>query len=104
MGDETRHATEMAEQTYPGEEHNLRGDALRHMLWQGETAQHYGDIPAAALGWGHEILSADSAAENAMDTHNNALGRQLGAESATREELLQKAMDAIAAGKAKTLK
>lgn len=82
----------------------MRGDALRHLLWQGELQQHYGDIPASLMGWGHEVLSSDSAAENEMDAFNNELGRQLGAETASKEELVQKAIEAIAAGKAKTLK
>ena len=102
MGDAVRYANELSEKQYPGENLNQRGDALRHLLWQGALQQQYGDIPAAAVGWAHELGDAD-AAEKEMDTFNNELGRQLGSEAATKEELLQHAIDAINQGKAKTI-
>lgn len=104
MGDATRHSTEMADQYYPGEEHNLRGDALRHLLWQGELQQQYGDIPASMAGWAHEVISSDQPNESEMDTYNNELGRRLGAETHSREELLARAREAVEKGEAKTLK
>jgi len=103
MGDATRHSTEMADQYYPGEEHNLRGDALRHLLWQGELQQQYGDIPASMAGWAHEKLSSDSPAEEEMDTFNNELGRRLGSETANKEELLARARAAVDKGEAHTI-
>ena len=104
MGDATRHATETSEQYYPGEEHNQRGDALRHLLWQGELQQQYGHIPASLAGWAHEKISSDSPAEEQMDTFNNELGRKLGSETANKDELLARALEEIRANKAKTLK
>ena len=39
-----------------------------------------------------------------MDLYNNELGRRLGSETKTREELLARAREAVEKGEAKTLK
>jgi hypothetical protein len=101
-----RYATDMAKKTYPGEGVDDRADALRHLLWQGAVAQEQGSIPAAITGYGHEIglgMLPPQAPDTEMDLENNELGRQLGAQTKTREELLDAAIEAVNAGRARTL-
>ena len=106
QGDAVHYANEMADKYYPGEELDARGDALRHLLWQGTVAQEQGSIPAALSGYGHEAglgMLPPQDADTEMDLANNALGRELGAQTKTREELLNAAIEAVNAGRARTL-
>ena len=102
QGEQVEYANQLSDQYFPNEEEDGRGDALRHLLWQGAVAQEQGNIPAALAGYGHEFgLSKDAATE--MDLANNELGRKLGAETKTRDELLKASLAAIEAGQAKTI-
>lgn len=103
QGEEIKYANELSRQQFPNEEEDGRGDALRHLLWQGAVQQGQGTVPAVLSGYGHELGLNMSDPATEMDLANNALGRQLGEETKTREELLERAMDAINTGKAKTL-
>ena len=38
--DEVNYANEMANKYFPNEEEDARGDALRHLLWQGAVQQN----------------------------------------------------------------
>lgn len=104
--DEVKYANEMANRYFPNEEEDARGDALRHLLWQGAVQQGQGTVPAALSGYGHELgidMIPPMAPATEMDLANNALGRELGEQAKTREELLQAALEAVKSGRAKTL-
>lgn len=102
QGEQVTYANQLSDQYFPNEEEDGRGDALRHLLWQGAVAQEQGNIPAALAGYGHEFgLKNDAATE--MDLANNELGRRLGAETKTRDELLKASLAAIEAGQAKII-
>ena len=104
MAEPTSYATRTALKTYPDETVDERGDALRHLLWQGELQHKFGDLPASAVGWAHERFSGEPKEVQDMDLYNNELGRRLGSETKTREELLARAREAVEKGEAKTLK
>ena len=89
-------AEDDARKYFPDEEHNGRGDALRHMMASGLVTQRYGRIPAALLGYGVEAFGDDPLEESFMDLFNNSLGRDLGSTFTTEEALRQGALNAIA--------
>lgn len=101
--DDVYSASNVAEQYYPDELHNGRGDAMRHMLASAIATQKYGRIPAAVLGYANEAFSLDPIIESGMDNYNNALGRDFGAQYPDRQQLISHIYDAIEAQKAKTL-
>jgi hypothetical protein len=92
------------------EEHNARGDAYRHLVWQALTAKRYGDSLASAMGNYHELgipammggagINPDPD-EVAMDKFNNQLGRQIAKEAKTEEDVYRLAQEYIDSGKAK---
>jgi len=105
IGDEVDFASKIPEFYYSKEaQHNGEGDAMRHILLQGQLQQKYGELPAQALGWLHENATlGQSDAEKAMDTYNDVLGRKLGATATDNADLAWKAMQAIKAGDARTI-
>ena len=101
---EVKFATEIPERYYPAnEQHNARGDAMRHILLQAQLANR-SPFLAKAVGWAHENLSGPQGdAEKAMDKYNDELGRQIGITAKDKADMVWKAMQAIESGKAKTL-
>jgi hypothetical protein len=105
------YAQTVAEGMYPDDV--LRRDAARHMLAAALAAQRFGPGTAEALGKAYEFkesplrtaghwmgLSAPRE-DYPVDTHNNALGAQLGAQSRSMDDLLsaiQRAVDRGTAG------
>lgn len=109
-------------QTYgPDEEHNARGDALRHIVWQALMAKGYTPQLAKAIGEWHELplprwlgaagvpipqaLGGEGLAgkkkEATMDLYNNALGREIASKANNMQEILQMAKEYVDSGKAK---
>jgi hypothetical protein len=107
MGDEVKFAATIPEKYYPAsEQHNGPGDAMRHLLLQAQLQQKYGELPAKAVGWGHELvgtITGESPAEKEMDDYNDALGRKIGAEASDKADMAWRAMQAIKSGEAHTI-
>jgi hypothetical protein len=104
-------ALDKAKQAYgPTEEHNARGDAYRHIVWQALLAKQYGDKTAKGMGDYHEApipawmggagMSPDQD-ETSMDQFNNAIGRQIAAQAKTEADIYRLAKEYVDSGKAK---
>ncbi len=104
------YAQTVAEGMYP--EDVLRRDAARHMLAAALAAQRFGPGAAESLGKLYEFkesplrtagywLGLSSPREDyPVDTHNNALGAQLGAQSRSIDDLLSAIQRAVDRGTA----
>jgi hypothetical protein len=86
------------------------GDAFRHMAWQALMTQKYGRIPAAVVGYAHEMglggllgNPEQTQKEEEMDLANNALGRDIGAKYSNVNDMMQALEEAIATRKAQYL-
>lgn len=64
---------------FPKEVHNLRGDAFRHGMWQGQLTLAVSKAYAQSWGDVHEKDNPGPALENTMDVYNNEIGRSIGA-------------------------
>jgi hypothetical protein len=86
-------------------EHNGPADAMRHMLFQAQITKNHSPTLAKIISQGHERLLdwGQPDAEQAMDFHNDALGREIGAKAKTIDEMTQMAKDAITSGRAKVI-
>jgi hypothetical protein len=102
---EVQYATETPERYFPAnEQHNSRGDAMRHILFQAELMRKYGETPAKIIGFMHENLSGPQGdAEKAMDEYNDRLGREIGRVATDRADLERRALEAIEKRQARTL-
>jgi hypothetical protein len=105
MKPEVEFATVIPEKYFPAnEQHNARGDAMRHMLLQAQLMQKYGETPAKIFGWMHENLSGPQGdAEKAMDEYNDQLGREIGRVATDKADMAYRALQAIEQQKAKTM-
>lgn len=105
LGDEVGFATEVPEQYFPADEqHNLRGDAMRHILLQAQLMKKYGEMPAEVVGWLHENMTGPQGEEEkAMDLANDAIGRRIGREAKDADEMIRMALEAIESGEAAVL-
>ena len=104
QGEAVRFANRLSQDLYPDESLMKRGDALRHMLWQGKLQQQYGTPLAILAGWAHELggaVDGQNADERDMDLINNRIGRQLGRESTNDSDLVGKALQEIVNKRAK---
>lgn len=104
IGPEVEFATEIPERYFPAnEQHNARGDAMRHMLLQAQLAKR-SPLLAKTVGWAHENLSGPQGdAEKAMDEYNDELGRQIGLTAKDKADMVYQALQAIDKGRARTL-
>lgn len=86
-------------------EHNGPADAMRHMLFQAQITKNHSPTLAKIISQGHERLLdwGQPDAEQAMDFHNDALGREIGAKAKSIDEMTQMAKDAIMSGRAKVI-
>lgn len=106
LGPEVKFATDTAEHYFPArEQHNGRGDAMRHLLFQAQLKEKYGETPAKVISWIHENMSGpQNAAEKAMDLHNDEIGRAIGGEEVKdKDALIRRVLQAIEQKEAKTL-
>lgn len=103
-GEYKKFAEDTALATYgKAEEHNQRGDAMRHILYSAQTAKGVGDKPAMAISFAHEIseIFSQPKFEMNMDLQNDAIGRRIGKEAKTPEDMVTLAKKAIDSGEAK---
>jgi hypothetical protein len=107
IGDEVKFASTIPERYYPAsEQHNGPGDAMRHILLQAQLRQKYGELPAKAVGWGHELVGTimgETPSEKTMDDFNDALGRKIGSTAKDKADMTWQAMQAIKSGEAHTI-
>jgi len=106
MGDMSREAARAATLVYPKEtELGGEADALRHMLFQSELSDKYGELPAYMVGLANEYLRGglQSPAERRMDLDNDMLGRAFGRTVSDPDERMRMMMDLIDMGGATTL-
>lgn len=86
-------AEDAAKKTYANPDQNAlndgHGDAFRHMYWNALMTQRYGAEWTENYGAAHEGLGANPPTREAMDLHNNAIGRQIAIDNpnASPEEL-----------------
>jgi hypothetical protein len=79
-------------------------DAMRHLLFQAQLQQKYGELPAKAVSYIHEYSSfGQPSAEREMDFLNDELGREIGRSAKSDRELVEMARRYIESGRAKTL-
>lgn len=92
------------------EEHNMRGDAYRHLVWQALMAKKYGELPAKGFADWHEAPipawlggagTDPNMNEVAMDQQNNALGREIARKAKTEEDIYRLAKEYVDSGKAR---
>lgn len=98
-------------ETYgPTEEHNMRGDAVRHLVWQALMAKKYGPDVAKLAGDYHESRMPawlggagvfPDEQEREMDKFNNALGLEIAKQANTPEDIYRLAKEYVDSGKAK---
>jgi hypothetical protein len=104
-------AIESAYNTYgQEEEHNGRGDAYRHLVFQALLTKKYGPTLAELIGKYHEspmptVLGGagfiQPTSEKEMDLYNNTLGIEIGKKANTQQEILDLARQYIEQQKAK---
>lgn len=77
-------------------------DAFRHIYWNVLMSRQFGDDFAAAFATAHEGVPGNPADREAMDLHNNELGRRIAREhpNASKEELQEIIMEEIKNGHA----
>ncbi|HVG48080.1 MAG TPA: hypothetical protein VM899_08100 [Rubellimicrobium sp.] len=77
-------------------------DAFRHAYWNALMAKHFGEDFAAAFASAHEGVPGNAADREAMDLHNNELGRRIAREhpDASDEELAKLVSEAVQGGEA----
>lgn len=79
-------------------------DAMRHLLFQAQLAQKYGDTPAQMVSYLHEYTSpGQPSAEREMDLYNDILGREIAKKAKSEKELVELARRYVQSGRAKTL-
>jgi len=105
LGSEVKFATETGEKYFSeNEQHNAKGDAMRHLLLQAQLTQKHGEKTAKAISWAHEnILDGQNSVEREMDTFNDELGREIGKKAKNKNEMTRMALEAIKKNKIKTL-
>ena len=77
-------------------------DAFRHAYWNALMTSRFGEGFAEAFGTAHEGVPGNPADREAMDLHNNALGRRIALENpgASDEELARLVFEAVNNGDA----
>lgn len=104
-------AEQAAKAKYKNNEQWLgEGDAFRHMAWQALMTQKYGRIPAALVGYAHEMglggqfgNPEQTNKEEQMDLANNALGREIGSKYDNVDDMMKALEEAIATRRAQYL-
>jgi hypothetical protein len=103
-GEYQKFAEDTAIATYgKAEEHNQRGDAMRHILYSAQVTKNVGKIPAMAISFTHETseLFDQPKFEKEMDYSNDAIGRRIAGEAKTKEDMVTLAKKAIDTREAK---
>ncbi|NLE78355.1 MAG: hypothetical protein GX610_02050 [Rhodococcus sp.] len=102
LNDMKAEAESAAIEQFPDSTGDGHGDAFRHTYWNALMAQKYGAEWTGDFATAHEGTGANSPHREAMDLHNNELGRKLAQQhpDATPEEMQQYVRDAIDNGDA----
>jgi hypothetical protein len=86
----------------PATQHNGSWDAFRHAYSSAAMANEFGADVADAAGWLNELrgdlLHDQPAWEKNMDLWNNSVGREIGTNSNSKDEMAQKVFDALNKG------
>ncbi|WP_024873870.1 WXG100 family type VII secretion target [Saccharomonospora piscinae] len=94
----------VSEEQYPGIEHTTHShtDAFRHAYWNARMTQEFGQEWAEGFATSHERRPGNDMQSEAMDLHNNELGRRIAADNpdASPEQLAQLVGDAVSQGEA----
>ncbi|MBF6179581.1 DUF6973 domain-containing protein [Nocardia otitidiscaviarum] len=95
-------ATNTAQEVFPDSVNDGQGDAFRHAYWNALMTTHFSEEFAARYATAHEYSGGQPSHREAMDLHNNDLGRRIAVENpgATPEELKVKVVEAINQGRA----
>ncbi|MFD4355482.1 WXG100 family type VII secretion target [Nocardia sp. NPDC058519] len=96
LSDEASKAAEEAYPNIPTQDSHV--DAYRHTYWNAMLTQEFGPEWTQEYATKHEGRADNAAVREAMDLHNNEVGRRIGAEnpqasSAEMRELVQQAVD-----------
>ncbi|MFH8572576.1 DUF6973 domain-containing protein [Streptomyces sp. NPDC017993] len=94
-------AWEQCQARFPDDEQDGHMDAFRHTYWNSLMAQRYGVDWAERYGSAHERMSGNPSDREAMDLHNNELGRRIAVENptATPAQLAEKVQVAVQQGR-----
>lgn len=79
------------------------GDAARHIIASGDMTRRYGRVPAAIAGYGHEFLNLIRGEQTVddflQDIRNNALGRDIGANAKSFEDVIAATKESLSGAK-----
>lgn len=79
-------------------------DAMRHMLFQAQLAQKYGELPADIISTLYEYTSpGQTPAEREMDFYNDALGREIARRASDEEQMIELARKYVEDRRARVL-
>jgi hypothetical protein len=94
-------ATSMAQKSGLPGAHNGKQDAFRHALWNALNARDIGEGDAKKFANAHEATPKQPDEERKMDLHNNAVGRESGANNpdSSDENMAGLILDALDTGK-----
>lgn len=94
----------VSEQNYSGIDHTTHShvDAFRHTYWNARMTQEVGEEWAEGFATSHEQRPGNDRQSEAMDLHNNELGRRIAVENpgASPEELSRLVGEAVSDGEA----
>ncbi|WP_407547882.1 hypothetical protein QOM21_02715 [Streptomyces sp. Pv4-95] len=94
-------AWEECQARFPDDEQDGHMDAFRHTYWNSLMAQRFGVEWAERYGSAHERVPGNPSDREAMDLHNNDLGRRIAVENptATPAQLAEKVQAAVQQGR-----
>ena len=79
-------------------------DAARHIIASADMTRRFGSIPAAVLGYGHELANyveniggkkPQTVEDMQQDLHNNAVGRQLGSNASSFQDIVNRTPETL---------
>ncbi|GIH08229.1 hypothetical protein Rhe02_62960 [Rhizocola hellebori] len=91
-----------ADRRFPSDDQNDdQNDAFRHAYWNARLTQEFGEDWAKRFTTAHESIPGNPAAREAMDLHNNEVGRSVATANsgASAEELANKIQEAVSRGR-----
>ncbi|HYN92688.1 MAG TPA: hypothetical protein VES42_02430 [Pilimelia sp.] len=102
FGDIEQEAFRVADERYPSADRNDdQNDAFRHAYWNARLTQEFGADWALRYTTAHEAIPGNQAGREAMDLHNNEIGRAVAVANpdASPEELANLVRDAVDQGR-----
>ncbi|WP_280355318.1 DUF6973 domain-containing protein [Nocardia otitidiscaviarum] len=95
-------AVNAAEELYPESTADGQGDAFRHTYWNALMTERFGEDFASNYATAHEFSGGQPSHREAMDLHNNNLGREIATNNpnASPDELKSKVEEAVNQGHA----